>query len=176
MQMLQQLIPVVVITLLIELAARLRARRMRPPPPPPYAPAVANFDTWTERDKRRLIEQMREVQLLRAPEDEVALHSALHDAAALRIEKNRAYSERNQLVALLSKLWPSYLAQHPFEDKAWDPEWRTIVFINAPMGQLSWHLHTSDLPLFEHLEHGTNNWDGHTTEEKYARIRAFRNT
>jgi len=39
------------------------------------------------------------------------------------------------------------------------PEW-PVVFIELPTGQVSWHI----------AQHGRE-WDGHTTEEKYSRIR-----
>lgn len=39
---------------------------------------------------------------------------------------------------------------------------RIVAYIELPIGQVSWHL----------PEHATP-WDGHTTEEKYDRIRRF---
>ena len=79
------------------------------------------------------------------------------------------YAERNMLVAALTKVWPSYLALHP-DDSSWDPEWRTTVFVMSPAGQLSWHIHDSEKYLFDHLELRENDWDGHTTPEKYVRL------
>lgn len=88
-----------------------------------------------------------------------------------RKERDAAYTERNRLVAVLARLYPSHLADHRDEEGAhWDPEWRTVIFIQSPAGQLSWHLHDSDVPLFGGLPRGPNEWDGHTTEEKYARV------
>lgn len=86
---------------------------------------------------------------------------------------NDVYRERNQLVAALSKLWPAHLALHAEDDAEWDKEWRNIVFIHAPVGQLSWHIHDSDLPMFSHLSYEENCWDGHSTEEKYRRLNSF---
>lgn len=80
------------------------------------------------------------------------------------------YTERNALVCALSKLWPSFLMDHPSTDDSWDPEWRNIVCIHAPVGQLTWHIHDRELPMFAHLHRAPNHWDGHTTEEKYARL------
>lgn len=102
-----------------------------------------------------------------------------------RKERDAAYTERNRLVAALARLltdvgWPirdvgaapavAWLAEHDPADAEWDPEWRTIVFIDGPTGQLSWHLHDSDVPLFDGLPRGPNSWDGHTTTEKYERV------
>lgn len=91
-----------------------------------------------------------------------------------RKERDAAYTERNRLVAALARLMvasggEAWLAPHP-EDPQWDPEWRTIVFIDGPTGQLSWHLHDSDVPLFQGLPRKANTWDGHSTDEKYRRV------
>lgn len=104
-----------------------------------------------------------------------------------RKERDAAYTERNQLVAALARILPktlahrewaipkdapaiAWLAEHDPTDAGWDPGWRTIVFIEGPTGQLSWHLHDSDVPLFDGLPRGPNSWDGHTTPEKYERV------
>jgi hypothetical protein len=87
--------------------------------------------------------------------------------------KNQAYQERNLLVAALSKLFPAYLGRH-IGDEDWDDDWRNIVFISLPTGQVSWHIHDSELGLFEHLKGIIGpGWDGHSTEEKYARLCAL---
>lgn len=103
------------------------------------------------------------------------------------IEKSKldaVYEERNRVVAVLAKLvhslrftgvFESHLARHPEEDKNWDNDWRWIVFIRlpSPWSQLSWHIHDKELPLFNFLPRGRNNWDKHTTEEKHKRMEAF---
>lgn len=91
-----------------------------------------------------------------------------------RAERDAAYVERNRCVAALARLiiaggGRAWLADHQ-DDPSWDPEWKTIVFIDGPTGQLSWHLHDSDVPLFADLVRGPNVWDGHSTPEKYARV------
>lgn len=93
-----------------------------------------------------------------------------------RKERDAAYVERNRMVAAMTRLvvkagGRAWLADHrdvPGDD--WDPEWRTVVFIESEAGQLSWHLHDSDVPLFDGLPRGENTWDGHTTAEKYDRV------
>ena len=85
--------------------------------------------------------------------------------------KDRAYTERNRLVALIASLYPSSLERHDDADKSWEDDWRWIVFIDLPTGQASWHIHDSHLPMFDHVPRfAGRKWDGHTTEEKYARI------
>lgn len=88
-------------------------------------------------------------------------------------ERDAVYSERNQLVAALSKVFPSYLARHP-DDGEWDEDWRWIVFVKLPTGQASWHIHDSELERFAHLKEAEATfWDGHSTEEKYRRLEAL---
>lgn len=95
---------------------------------------------------------------------------------ALREEKaskDGAYKERDMLVCALSKIFPSYLARHSDEDKEWENEWRWIVYITLPTGQVSWHIHDSEREMFNHLEVKENNWDGHNTQRKYERLQAL---
>jgi hypothetical protein len=91
----------------------------------------------------------------------------------MRARKDAAYEERNRVVAALSKLWPSHLAQHPEDDLTWERDWMTIVCIHSPQGQLTWHVHDSQRFLFAHLSMGEGHWDGHTTEQKYQRLAAL---
>jgi len=83
---------------------------------------------------------------------------------------NNAYKERNQLVALLSMLFPSGKAKTAID--GWDEAWHGCVYIDFPWGQASWHYHTDDEQMFAHLPPYTKPWDGHTTEAKYAAIAA----
>ncbi len=107
---------------------------------------------------------------------------------------NNAYWERNQLIVALSKLFPSHLAKHPESDKEWEDDWRTIVVILLPphtflplkegecysaenympgiySNQLTWHIHDSEIGYFDHLDYADYEYDGHSTEEKYRRLR-----
>jgi len=92
---------------------------------------------------------------------------------------DEVYGERNQLVAAVARFalnkpgafWFAGLGKHqPEGDPNWDPEWTNVVFVDSPGGQLSWHVHDRDLPLFDGLPAYLTAWDGHTTEEKYARL------
>lgn len=75
------------------------------------------------------------------------------------------YRERAHLVGLLTTLHPSHLEP--------DAEW-PVVFVNLPTGQATWHIAKADLDLFTHVRTDlVEDWDGHTTEEKYARIRQY---
>lgn len=103
-------------------------------------------------------------------------------------EVDAVYRERNRVVCMLATLalvmceygkiegpnpkWGAGIGKHP-DDPAWNPEWRTIVFVDTPLGQMSWHMHDSDAALFAHLPAYTGAWDGHTTEDKYERMHSI---
>lgn len=80
---------------------------------------------------------------------------------------NAAYTERTHLVALLAQLYPS----------GWDyadpstPDW-PVVFIDLPTGQAAWHISPEDWWICACVPRRHNaERDGHTTAEKYQRIR-----
>ena len=101
-----------------------------------------------------------------------------HLVSELQSSKDAAYAERDKLVALLASLFPSWIARHP-DNEAWEDDWRWIVFVELPAwGQLSWHIHDSELEMFKKVLLQTKDdpsrpWDGHTTEEKYQRVLGF---
>lgn len=84
------------------------------------------------------------------------------------ISKNGAYHERNKLVALLAGLFPSGIKKTAIE--GWDKSWHGCVYIDFPWGQASWHYHDSEAYLFDHLPAYQGDWDGHSTDDKYAAI------
>ncbi|MCX5201074.1 hypothetical protein OG897_06305 [Streptomyces sp. NBC_00237] len=83
-------------------------------------------------------------------------------------ERDGAYRERARLVAHLASLYPSHIGH----TDPTAPDW-AVVIIEAPTGQMSWHIAERDMDLFAHVE-PTNRicrgWDGHTTDEKYERL------
>lgn len=93
------------------------------------------------------------------------------EIARLRQRKDNAYHERNMVVAALAKLYPSGTTRTAID--GWDPEWHGCVRIDLPTGQVSWHYHDSQAYLFAELPLYEGEWDGHTTEEKYARLAAL---
>jgi hypothetical protein len=77
------------------------------------------------------------------------------------------YTERAHLVALAAKDYPSAYTDDP-ENDGW-----IIVYVDLPTGQASWYITPSDQHLFAHVRFAPDTeYDGHTTEEKYGRIRA----
>lgn len=82
-----------------------------------------------------------------------------------------AYLERNVLVAVLSRLYTSY--QYPTEIDGWDPEWHNCVYIELPTGQISFHYHDREKPLFAHVESHPVIWDQHTKQDVLGRLAAL---
>ena len=113
--------------------------------------------------------KMLEVARAEVSESRAEIASLKARAAKAEEAKDTAYSERNALVAFIASMYPSCLARHVGDP--WEDDWRWIVFIDLPTGQVSWHIHDSELPQFDRLPRDRHaEWDGHTTEEKYARL------
>lgn len=97
---------------------------------------------------------------------------AKRDAHTLTKQRDGAYRERAQLVALLSAIYPAVIVPaHDVAERGWQ-----IVYVVAAGWQLSWHIAPGDADLFAHVHredagHPRAQWDGHTTEQKYDRIR-----
>lgn len=92
----------------------------------------------------------------------------------IEAERDTAYRERAHLLAWLAFLYPSVVAPAPDIE---DPGWQ-VLYLTAGGNQMSWHIAPADTALFDHVEHVTDDdpraqWDGHSTEEKYWRIRAL---
>jgi hypothetical protein len=108
--------------------------------------------------------------ILQAEDTEQAL-AALATTSPLDVEAlNGAYRERNAVVAALirSNGWPAEVVMAPDTEGWW------IVYAETPTGQVSWHIAPEDMDLFRDwpVAFGSHRspWDGHTTEEKYARL------
>ena len=84
---------------------------------------------------------------------------------------DQAYRERNALVAMLSRIFPAHIAYDPGAESE---EWKHVVFIYLPTGQVSWHIHATDLAPFGHLGFQDNEWDGHSDGLKWYRVAALR--
>lgn len=85
------------------------------------------------------------------------------------------YRERAHLLAYLASLNASGLVHGADPDA---PEW-PVLFVETARGQMSWHIAPADVELFGHVSQYDDKtrswlttWDGHTTEEKYARLAA----
>jgi hypothetical protein len=109
------------------------------------------------------------------------LDTLIHDLLAvrdtameqLRAERDGAYRERAHLVALLAAMTDgAVIAPAPDVD---EPGWQ-IAYLTLGGWQCSWHIAPADAKLFARVEHVPADdpraqWDGHTTDVKYRRIR-----
>lgn len=87
---------------------------------------------------------------------------------AARRNRERLIFERNVLVAILTRLWPSHRVVHAYKQTA---PWRDFVCIHSPAGQLVWHITDDEAAtVFAHLKVEPNDWDGHTHNEKILRL------
>jgi hypothetical protein len=76
----------------------------------------------------------------------------------------KAYRERNELVALFAANYGSGVKPDP------ERSGFSIVYIDSPAGQLSWHFTGEDADLFADLPPYLGEWDGHSREEKSLRL------
>lgn len=86
--------------------------------------------------------------------------------------QTRALFERDALIAVLSKVWPSHLMRHPGDDVAWfkGHDLSLIVCIHSPAGRLAWHIADEDAPLFAHLRTRDHEWIPADGENRYERL------
>lgn len=91
--------------------------------------------------------------------------------ANLEAELRNVYRERAHFVALLSAMVPGCLAYTDPDT----PQWPVLTLDGGPEGQMSWHIAPDDLDLFAHmpLDENVIPWDGHSTDEKYERLRTM---
>lgn len=110
------------------------------------------------------------------PDEQVEyLHAQLADvrrAAEARVRA--AYRDRAQVLAVLAAIYPAVIARN-------DPEQPTypVLYLDTLAGQLSWHIAPEDMPLFArvpivYMHDARARWDGHTTEQKDARMAQLR--
>lgn len=85
------------------------------------------------------------------------------------------YRERAHLLALLAAVTMHELPVHIGNADPQEPDWPVLTF-ELPTGQASWHIAPGDVELFRHVRATTladREWDGHSTNEKYERVRAL---
>ncbi len=152
-----------------------------PPNPPPSELELVQAELASKCEAIDHLRASLDQALTRAAQLERALKQAeATDAEGIALEaaialKDSAYGERNKVVALLARMavalgWRAGIGLHPLSDKAWEPDWRTIVFIDLPTGQATWHFHDSERRLLDGLPAYGEAWDGHSTGEKYRRV------
>lgn len=89
------------------------------------------------------------------------------------VDLNSVYAERNAIVSLATKMAIALGYESGFRtDEQAEDEWKTVIYINLPTGQVSWHIHERELLWFRHLPQFSQSWDGHSTAQKYDRVLA----
>lgn len=82
-------------------------------------------------------------------------------------EEFTLYQERAILTAVPAALFGAVLS---YSDPV-HPDW-PVLYVETPEGQLSWHISTEDLRDYRGIQVVPDYpWDGHTTAEKYRRLR-----
>jgi hypothetical protein len=90
----------------------------------------------------------------------------------MSVNTTSVYRERAYLVAFLTTLYPSVGSYNDPDE----PDYM-VVYVETPVGQMSWYIHSSDTDLFEGIcIVDSHTWDGHTTEDKYQRLHNFTQT
>ena len=101
--------------------------------------------------------------------------STLGDFEVMKAKKDKAYEERNRLVALVGRMALSMgmnVGITKTDIEGWDPEWHHCIYIDLPTGQVSWHYHDEHAQMFYGFPPYSGAWDGHDTSEKYRRVDA----
>jgi hypothetical protein len=86
-----------------------------------------------------------------------------------------AYRDRALLLGLLAAM-PGITARLGV-DHAADPGFRTVLYLDTPAGQVSFHIADQDRPVLQHVPESAHGdplarWDGHTKAEARERIMA----
>ncbi|MFF9123194.1 hypothetical protein ACF09J_07830 [Streptomyces sp. NPDC014889] len=140
----------------------------------------ANGTTWLQQPL--ITAQARVQQLENIGEENTRRHQStiarvdelLADVSRTQAERDGAYRERAHLVALLAAMTDgAVIAPAPDVD---EPGWQ-IAYLTIGGRQAAWHISPRDADLVAHIEpvepdDPRAQWDGHTTQEKYAHIAA----
>ena len=73
---------------------------------------------------------------------------------------DKAYSERMMAVRMLAILSGCVYGLGKDDNEAWEDEWRNVVYIDLPQGQVSWHIAPHDMHLFADFSQYDGKWDG----------------
>lgn len=136
--------------------------------------------TRTEKLTREELEELAQnpADVLLLHDDQVRELAKLALQASVETEGASVYRERAMLAALLARTVLAHggkagiRGHEPDPDPTWSPEYWTVLLIDLPTGQVSWHLHDSDRDLVAGLPTYDGHWDGHSTELKLERVTA----
>ena len=60
------------------------------------------------------------------------------------------------------------VGEHEGDD--WENDWRKVIYLELPTGQISFHIHDSESGMFSFLPKYFGKWDGHNTDQKWQRL------
>lgn len=90
----------------------------------------------------------------------------------LTAQKNGAYAERNELAVLVATMARALGLRAGWRlDRSAEKGWQTLVMVELPAGQVSWHLPDNEQAPVEKLPTCFLPWDGRTKAEARQRIR-----
>lgn len=124
--------------------------------------------TIAARSSRKLTLADAKRRILKLTADKLAMQ---RERDAFGKQRDDAFQERNALLWALSMLWPAHLMPVPGQ-----MSWRWAICLHMPHPdhpdglQMAWRLPDEALDAFAHLERVENHWDGHTKDQKYARL------
>jgi len=110
-------------------------------------------------------------EALRAAQFELASRQGEIDR--LKRAKDTAYGERNKLLVFVARLCRAlgFRVGMGFDnDQGGDADFRNVLYIDLPTGQVSWHIPEWELPLFKELPQYGGEWDGHDSHTKWHRL------
>jgi hypothetical protein len=84
------------------------------------------------------------------------------------------YVDRNLLVQAFAQAMERAGYQVWWGEDEAEPDW-PVLYIETDQGQVSWHIPKTERVYEPPIrpEHGAGKWDGHTTPEKFDRLRAL---
>lgn len=143
---------------------------------------VRRFKMWLTPDELPEIKDLK--GQLKDVTDKLTLAGKAFDSVTDQLgktiaAKNDAYDERARVVAAYAKLLAAlgYKVGVGRHEPEGDPEWagwETVLYIDLPSGQVSWHYSDAQaLELLADVPEYHIKWDKHTTQEKYNRLKNF---
>jgi hypothetical protein len=85
-------------------------------------------------------------------------------------EAEIGFTQRDELLVVLSKMWPSHLMYKADEDEA---DWPFILCIESTGGELFYHIALDRCKMFSHLSFRDNHWDGSGWDERTRRLNSI---
>lgn len=73
---------------------------------------------------------------------------------------DKAYTQRMIAVCIFAKTSGFNYGIGKDDNEKWDDEWRNVVYIDTPAGQISYHIAPQDFHIFADFPQYSGKWDG----------------